>query len=143
MVYSANSVLCNEQNRSISMKILLVDDSQTMRNIIKTSLKDFSYGIEFIEAEDGVKGLAAFNQHDDIQLAIVDWNMPNMDGLEMIRKVRSSNKQTVIIMCTTEAEQSAVIDAMQAGVNNYMIKPFTPASLLDKVTSTLKKASVL
>jgi len=122
------------------MKILIVDDSKTMRGIIKQSLGKMSGIIEFIDAVDGVEGVAAFAAHNDIVLAMVDWNMPNMNGLEMIRKVRSTNRDTVIIMCTTEAEKGCVVEAMQAGVNNYVIKPFTPESLIGKVEMTLKKA---
>jgi two-component system chemotaxis response regulator CheY len=66
--------------------------------------------------------------------------MPNMDGLTFVRKVRESDKKTPMIMCTTEAEKGRVLDALKAGVNNYVVKPFTPEALTEKVQQTLQKA---
>jgi two-component system chemotaxis response regulator CheY len=121
------------------MKILLVDDSRTMRNIQKKILETLG-GVEFAEAGDGLEALtcvaAAGGTFD---LALVDWNMPNMDGLTFVRKVRESNKTMPMIMVTTEAEKQRVIDAIKAGVNNYVIKPFTPEGLMEKVQQTLAK----
>jgi two-component system chemotaxis response regulator CheY len=70
---------------------------------------------------------------------LVDWNMPNMDGLTLVGRIRATDKQTPLIMVTTEAEKTRVVDAIKAGVNNYVIKPFTPPQLLEKVTQTLQK----
>lgn len=119
------------------MKILLVDDSRTMRNIQKKVLTDMGH-TEFGEAGDGLEALSALaaTQYD---LVIVDWNMPNMDGLTLVHKIRQSDKKTPLIMCTTEAEKSRVIDAVKAGVNNYVVKPFTPESLGEKIKATLAK----
>ncbi len=73
---------------------------------------------------------------------LIDWNMPNMDGFALVTKVREKNRRTPLIMVTTEAEKSRVIDAIKAGVNNYVVKPFTPDALLDKIRQTLEKAGV-
>jgi two-component system chemotaxis response regulator CheY len=122
------------------MKILLVDDSRTMRNIQKKTL-DALGGVEFVEAGDGVEALAAIAANPDgFALVMVDWNMPNMNGLELVTKIRETDKATPLVMATTEAEKQRVLDAIRAGVNNYVVKPFTPDSLLSKVQQTLEKA---
>lgn len=121
------------------MKVLLVDDSRTMRNIQKKVLADLG-AMDFAEAGDGVEALNVIAQTlDGFQLMLVDWNMPNMDGLTLVQKVREKDKKTLIVMVTTEAEKTRVIDAIKAGVNNYVIKPFTPESLIEKVKLTLEK----
>jgi two-component system, chemotaxis family, chemotaxis protein CheY len=119
------------------MKILLVDDSKTMRNIQKAVLAQLGYN-DITEACDGQDALskAAVVRPD---LMLVDWNMPNMDGLTFVKAWRTSNKQTPIIMVTTEAEKSRVIEAIKAGVNNYVVKPFTPDLLSQRIQETLAK----
>lgn len=121
------------------MRILLVDDSRTIRNIQKNVLRQIGH-TDILEAEDGVQALAYFpNRAPDLML--VDWNMPNMDGITLVRKVRELNKTVPIIMCTTEAEKSRVLEAIKAGVNNYLVKPFTVESLSEKITQTLAKVT--
>ncbi len=120
------------------MKILLVDDSRTIRNIQKNVLKQLNYD-DVEEAEDGVQALARFSEQVP-DLMLVDWNMPNMDGITLVRKIREINKTVPIIMCTTEAEKSRVLEAIKAGVNNYLVKPFTTESLGEKIAQTLAKA---
>ena len=113
------------------MRILLVDDSKTMRNIQKAVLAQLGH-TEVLEACDGQDALSkapAFRP----DLMLVDWNMPNMDGLTFVKAWRSTNKSTPIIMVTTEAEKSRVIEAIKAGVNNYVVKPFTQATLRQKI----------
>ena len=122
------------------MKILLVDDSRTMRNIWKKVVSTLD-GVEIGEAGDGVEGLDAIAEQGPFDLMLVDWNMPNMNGLEMITKVRQTDKSSVIIMVTTEAEKPRIIEAIKAGVNNYVVKPFTPDALLGKIEETMKKAA--
>ncbi len=123
------------------MKILLVDDSRTMRNIQKKALQGLGEAVEIAEAGDGVEALTVIaGSPDGFDLIMVDWNMPNMDGITFVRKVRETDKTTLLVMATTEAEKSRVMDALKAGVNNYIIKPFTPDVLLDKVRQTLAKA---
>jgi two-component system chemotaxis response regulator CheY len=121
------------------MKILLVDDSKTMRTIQKKIL-EVNPSVQFLEAGDGVEALAVLAANGKVDLALVDWNMPNMDGHTLVKKIRETDKRTPIIMCTTEAEKPRVIDALSAGVNNYVVKPFTPEILLGKIEATLKKA---
>ena len=119
------------------MRFLLVDDSTTMRNIQKKILKGLGY-TEIAEAADGVQSLAAFEaQRPDVML--VDWNMPNMDGLTLVKKIREIDKNVLMMMVTTEAERGRVIDAIKAGVNNYLVKPFTADGLQEKLEQTLAK----
>ena len=121
------------------MRILLVDDSRTIRNIQKNVLKRLGQE-DVIEAEDGLVALARFREQVP-DLVLVDWNMPNMDGITLIRKIRETNKSVPIIMCTTEAEKSRVIEAIKAGVNNYVVKPFTVESLGEKISQTMSKTT--
>jgi two-component system, chemotaxis family, chemotaxis protein CheY len=122
------------------MKVLLVDDSKTMRNIQKKVLEGLSGGTEFTEAGDGLEALSAIAANPaGFNIILVDWNMPNMDGLTLVTKIRENDKKTPVIMVTTEAEKTRVVDAIKAGVNNYVIKPFTPPQLLEKVSATLEK----
>jgi two-component system chemotaxis response regulator CheY len=119
------------------MKILLVDDSRTMRNIQRKILERIP-GAQFAEAGDGLEALTCI-AGGSFELALVDWNMPNMDGITLVKKIRETNKTMLLVMVTTEAEKARVIDAIKAGVNNYVIKPFTPEGLTEKVQQTLAK----
>ena len=122
------------------MNILLVDDSRTMRNIQKKILVGLAPEVQFAEAGDGLEALAVITASPTkFDLVFVDWNMPNMDGITLVKKVRETNKTMPMIMVTTEAEKTRVVDAIKAGVNNYVIKPFTPEMLLEKVNQTLSK----
>ena len=121
------------------MRILLVDDSRTMRNIMKRALESLD-GIEFSEASDGLEAINVMaTTPSGFDLILDDWNMPNMDGLAFVQKIREKDKKTPAMMITTEAEKARVIAAIQAGANNYMVKPFTPETLLAKVNQTLAK----
>ena len=119
------------------MRILLVDDSRTIRNIQKNVLAQLGYE-DVIEAADGVEALKLIGETRP-DLALVDWNMPNMDGITLVRKVRETDKQLPLIMVTTEAEKRRVIEAIKAGVHNYVVKPFTAQTLAEKNTATLAK----
>lgn len=113
------------------MKVLIVDDSGTMRTIQKRCLSKL--GIEdVVEAEDGRKGLEAF-ERDTFDVILSDWNMPNMDGLAMLKEIRQRNTTVPVIMITTEAERARVVSAIQAGVSDYLVKPFTPEGLKEKL----------
>jgi len=120
------------------MKFLVVDDSSTMRRIIKNTLARLGHK-EVIEGEDGVEGWKALTENDDIDVLITDWNMPNMNGLELVQKVRAEKKyeDMPIIMVTTEGGKTEVITALKAGVNNYIVKPFTPPVLKEKLEAVL------
>ena len=120
------------------MKILLVDDSRTIRNIQKNVLKQLGH-TDVLEAEDGVQALGKFKENTP-ELVLIDWNMPNMDGITLVRKIRETDKAVPLIMCTTEAEKSRVLEAIKAGVNSYIVKPFTVESLGEKIEQTMAKA---
>ena len=105
------------------MKILLVDDSRTIRSIQKNVLKQLGH-TDIMEAEDGVQALAAFKETVP-DLLLVDWNMPNMDGITLVRKIREINKTVPMMLCTTEAEKPSVLEAMMPDGNNYSCKPLT------------------
>jgi two-component system chemotaxis response regulator CheY len=110
-----------------------------MRNIQKNVLKTLG-DPACTEAGDGLEALTCIAAAGDaFDLMLVDWNMPHMDGLTFVKRVREKDKATPIIMVTTEAEKTRIIDAIKAGVNNYVIKPFTPDSLLERVKQTLEK----
>lgn len=121
------------------MRIMLVDDSRTIRNIQKNVLKQLNH-TDVVEAADGVEALAAFNEQVP-DLMFVDWNMPNMDGITLVQKIREVNKTVPMIMCTTEAEKSRVLQAIKAGVNNYIVKPFTVESLAEKIQQTMERVA--
>ncbi|MEM9372886.1 MAG: response regulator [Planctomycetota bacterium] len=119
------------------MRIMLIDDSKTMRNIQKSVLKQLGYTDieEACDGQDALSKVAAFKP----DLCLVDWNMPVMDGLTFVKTFRANDKTTPLIMVTTEAEKSRVIEAIKAGVNNYVVKPFTPDLLSERITETLAK----
>ena len=121
------------------MNVLLVDDSKTMRNIQKAALATMG-AVTTTEAADGVEGLKAISAAAaPFDLILVDWNMPNMNGLEMVTEVRKTDRRTPMIMVTTEGEKDRVLGAIKAGANNYVLKPFKPEDLVAKVTATLAK----
>lgn len=119
------------------MLVMLVDDSRTSRNIQRNVLQQIGY-TELLEASDGVDALAKAKSTPP-DLILLDWNMPNMDGLTFLKAYRTDNKKTPIIMVTTEAEKSRIIEAIRAGVNNYVVKPFTPEALSTRIKETLAK----
>lgn len=120
------------------MKILVVDDSSTMRRIIKNTLARLGYK-DVLEGEDGVQGWNALQSNPDVEMLITDWNMPEMNGLELVQKVRAEEKYAdmPIIMVTTEGGKAEVITALKAGVNNYIVKPFTPQVLKEKLGAVM------
>jgi len=121
------------------MKILLVDDSKTMRNIQKSVLTQLGY-TTIEEAGDGQDALSKATAFEP-DLILLDWNMPIMDGPSFVKAFRKAGRQTPIIMVTTEAEKTRVVEAIKAGVNNYVVKPFTPEFLSEKINQTVKAAA--
>lgn len=119
------------------LKILAVDDSPTMRRIIVNTLKRAGY-TEVIEASDGKDALAKLKV-EDINFLITDWNMPEMDGLTLVNNLRGLEefKNLPILMVTTRSVKDDIVDALKAGVNNYIVKPFTPDTLKDKINEIL------
>lgn len=115
------------------MKVLLADDSGTMRTIQKRCLLKLGVAEDnIVEAEDGQQALDRF-QEGTFDVVLSDWNMPNMDGLTFLQKLREINKDIPFIMITTEAERSRVVTAIQNGVTDYLVKPFTPDDLREKL----------
>ena len=120
------------------MKLLVVDDSSTMRRIIKNTLARLNYK-DVVEGEHGLEAWEYLDANADIDMLITDWNMPEMNGLELVKKVRGDERfvDMPIIMVTTEGGKTEVITALKAGVNNYIVKPFTPQVLKEKLSAVI------
>jgi two-component system chemotaxis response regulator CheY len=116
-----------------NMKILIVDDFSTMRRIVRNILKQLSFN-NVDEAEDGDVALEKLRS-GSFDFVITDWNMPNMTGLELLKTIRSDDmlKDTPVLLITAEAEKENVVIAAQAGVNDYIVKPFTGDVLQQKI----------
>jgi len=116
-----------------SIKVLVVDDFATMRRILKGALKQLGFK-DIIEAEDGAMALQELKK-EEVGLIVSDWNMPKMTGLDLLKKVRAHDKLKAIpfIMVTAEGQKENVIEAVKAGVSNYIVKPFTPETLREKL----------
>ncbi|MCC6961878.1 MAG: response regulator [candidate division Zixibacteria bacterium] len=120
------------------LKILAVDDSPTMRRIIVNTLKRAGFN-DVAEASDGKDALAKMKV-DRYDFIITDWNMPEMDGLAFVTQMRNSDefRELPVLMVTTRSVKEDIIEAMKAGVNNYIVKPFTPETLSEKIGQVLK-----
>ena len=116
-------------------RVLVVDDSATMRRIVLRTLSDMGYK-DCVEAENGQAALDVVEK-GGIELIITDWNMPVMSGLEFVTEVREKNAGIPILMVTTNASNQDVLQALKAGVSNYVVKPFTPETLKEKVLSVI------
>jgi two-component system chemotaxis response regulator CheY len=118
--------------------ILIVDDSSTMRKIISRSLRQAGLPVdEIYEAGDGIEGLSVIASGKSIQLILADISMPNMDGLEFVKAVRSSGNSTPIVMVTTEAGEEVLGEALSSGASDSIKKPFTPEQLMKKLADLL------
>ncbi|MBW1695863.1 MAG: chemotaxis response regulator CheY [Deltaproteobacteria bacterium] len=117
-----------------SVKVLVVDDFATMRRIVRGVLKQLGF-TKISEATDGSMALETLKKEGEFGLIVSDWNMPNMNGLEFLRAVRSDEKLKDIpfIMVTAEGMKENVVEAVKAGVSNYVVKPFTPETLGEKL----------
>lgn len=122
-----------------NMKILVVDDFSTMRRIIKNILREIGY-INVEEADDGSTALEKL-KGGGFDFVVTDWNMPNMPGIELLKAIRldPALKETPVLMVTAEAAKENVVTAVQAGVNNYIVKPFTAAALKERIDLILDK----
>jgi two-component system chemotaxis response regulator CheY len=122
------------------MKILVVDDSLTMRKIIVNSLSRLGFK-EVVEAENGRKAFESLS-NGGADLILTDWNMPEVSGLELVQMVRGNDalKKTPILMITTNSAKEEVVEALKAGVNNYLVKPFTPEALKEKILGVVPNA---
>jgi two-component system chemotaxis response regulator CheY len=125
----------------LGITVLVVDDMMTMRKIVIKSCKDIGF-TQFVEAADGVLAWSALEENkDSVGLVISDWNMPNCTGLDFLKKVRADDrfKDLPFVLLTAESEAEQVKEAILAGVDNYIVKPFTPAGLKEKLEQTHKK----
>ena len=115
------------------MKALVVDDSKAIRSIISKHLN--ALGFEVVEAVSGVEALVQLKKMGGADIALLDWNMPEMDGFEFLRRVRADAdfSDLVVMMVTTESEMSQVAKALEAGANEYLMKPFTKEALQEKL----------
>ena len=116
------------------MRALVIDDSRTVRAILRAILTEI--GLNVVEAANGREGLDRLRDAEDVGVVLVDWNMPEMNGLEFIRAVRADRAYDPvrIMMVTTETEQEQVIRALEAGANEYVMKPFTKEILVAKLS---------
>lgn len=123
------------------MRVLVVDDSQIMRRIITGTLSKLGIeGLEVAEAANGQEAVELVKQQNDIGLILMDWNMPVMSGIEAVEAIRKSQNSTPIVMVTTEGEKKKVIEAIKAGANDYLVKPFNPKDIQSKLEKFLQPA---
>lgn len=122
------------------LRILVVDDFSTMRRIVRNLLKELGF-TNVDEAEDGAIALQKLNTEGPFEFVVTDWNMPNMDGLTLLQTVRStpSLKHLPVLMVTAEAKKENIIAAAQAGASGYIVKPFTAATLSEKLNKIFEK----
>lgn len=121
-------------------KFLVVDDMKTVRKLVTMALKENGFANVF-EAANGVEAWNLLNSESNIEVIISDWNMPEMTGIELLKKVRETPNLAKLpfIMLTAESESQQVIAAAQAKVTNYIVKPFTTAHIMEKLTATYNK----
>ncbi|MAT83497.1 MAG: response regulator [Gammaproteobacteria bacterium] len=114
-------------------KILIVDDMQTMRRLLRSALNDLGY-TNVVDADGGASALSLL-ESGDFSLLITDWNMPGMEGIDLLKAVRANDKlkSLPVLMVTAEAKKEQILEAAEAGVNGYVVKPFQPAQLKDKL----------
>jgi len=124
------------------MQYLVVDDSPTMRRIVINALKSFGY-TDTLEAGDGFEAMEQLEK-GTVDFVITDWNMPVMSGLELTKAIRSNDKykHLPILMVTTRGLKQDIVDALRARVNNYVVKPFTPHVLKEKLDAVLKATNL-
>ncbi|MBD1389845.1 chemotaxis response regulator CheY [Neiella sp. HB171785] len=121
------------------MKILIVDDFSTMRRIIKNLLRDLGF-TNTQEADDGSTALPML-KNGDFDFVVTDWNMPGMQGIDLLRNIRADDqlKHLPVLMVTAEAKREQIVAAAQAGVNGYIVKPFTAATLKEKLDKIFER----
>ncbi len=122
-----------------NMKILIVDDFSTMRRIIKNLLRDLGF-TNTSEADDGLTALPMLQQ-GSFDFLVTDWNMPGMEGIELLKKVRADEnlKSLPVLLVTAEAKKEQIVEAAQAGVNGYIVKPFTSGTLKEKIDKIFER----
>jgi two-component system chemotaxis response regulator CheY len=122
-----------------NIRILIVDDFSTMRRIVRNLLREIGFG-NFDEAEDGVQALQKL-QGSSFDFVVSDWNMPNMQGIDLLRAIRADAqlRHIPVLMVTAEAKRENILEAAQAGVNGYIVKPFTAETLREKLDAIFKR----
>ena len=122
-----------------NMKFLVIDDFPTMRRIVRNLLKELGYS-NVEEAEDGMDALSKLRE-GSFDFVVSDWNMPNLDGLEMLKQIRQDDqlKHLPVLMVTAEAKKENIIEAAQAGASGYVVKPFTAGTLEEKLNKIFEK----
>jgi len=119
------------------MQVLVVDDSQIMRRIVIGALNKAGIS-DTLDAPDGREAIKILSEKNTVNLVLMDWNMPNMTGIEAIREICAKNIKVPIIMVTTEGEKEKVIEAIKSGANDYLVKPFSPKDIQLKLEKFLK-----
>jgi len=121
------------------MKILIVDDFSTMRRIVKNLLRDLGFN-NTQEADDGLTALPMLKK-GDFEFVVTDWNMPGMQGIDLLKHIRADDelKHLPVLMITAEAKREQIVEAAQAGVNGYIVKPFTAATLKEKLDKIFER----
>ncbi|KKA44424.1 MULTISPECIES: chemotaxis response regulator CheY [Salinivibrio] len=121
------------------MKILVVDDFSTMRRIVKNLLRDLGFN-NTVEADDGLTALPILKK-GGIDFVVTDWNMPGMQGIDLLKEIRKDGdlKHLPVLMITAEAKREQIVEAAQAGVNGYIVKPFTAATLKEKLDKIFER----
>ena len=116
------------------MKLMLVDDSSTMRRIQRTQLNNLGV-TDIVEASNGEEAGKVLADNMPVDLIMLDWNMPVMDGVTFLKQIRANPAYNAVkvIMCTSESEKAKVVEALKCGANNYIVKPFTPEALKEKI----------
>ena len=122
-----------------NMKILIVDDFSTMRRIVKNLLRDLGFN-NTVEADDGLTALPLLKR-GDFDFVVTDWNMPGMQGIDLLRQIRADEqlKHLPVLMITAEAKRDQIIEAAQAGVNGYIVKPFNAVTLKEKLAKIFER----
>ncbi len=122
-----------------NMKILIVDDFSTMRRIVKNLLRDLGFN-NTQEADDGLTALPMLKK-GEFDFVVTDWNMPGMQGIDLLKNIRADDelKHLPVLMITAEAKREQIIEAAQAGVNGYIVKPFTAATLKEKLDKIFER----
>jgi two-component system chemotaxis response regulator CheY len=124
---------------NLNMKVLVVDDFATMRKIVRNILKQIGF-TNIVEADDGANAMEIIKS-EKIDFVVTDWNMPNMTGLELLKNIRAENnaKDLPVLMVTAEGLANNVVDAVKAGVDNYIVKPFTAETVQTKIEQIFAK----
>lgn len=116
---------------------MIVDDSKVMRIMIQKGLRQAGYECDIVEASDGVEALSKLDS--SVNIVLIDWNMPKMNGLDLVKAIRIKGNQVPLLMISTEGSGDRVEEALKEGANGYIIKPFTPEKIKEKFETIFRK----